>query len=273
MRILTYNIHHWEGIDGRIDVARVAEVVRASGADIVGLNEVFHPAEVPGLDQPALAAMAAMLGMEFAFARTWDYEFAYRGPVTAYGNACLSRYPIVAYAGHRLPPVEGREDRGLLEVRVQLPDSQLFTVYITHLDHRSEEVRLHQLSGLLQWVARDRARPHVLMGDFNALAPGDFAPDDPRLSAMRKLEEAAHLLPMQVVPRVLRSGYVDACAVGEEAPLETWSVDNPRVRIDYIFIPKELVGWIVTCRRWDEGKAVVASDHFPVLVRLQPTGR
>lgn len=38
--VMTFNIHHAQGTDGVLDVRRIAEVVRTSGADVVGLQEV-----------------------------------------------------------------------------------------------------------------------------------------------------------------------------------------------------------------------------------------
>ena len=40
VRVLTYNIHHGEGIDGKFDLARIAKVIRKSRAHIVALQEV-----------------------------------------------------------------------------------------------------------------------------------------------------------------------------------------------------------------------------------------
>ena len=39
-RVMTYNIHHGEGLDGKVDVLRIAELIRREAADIVALQEV-----------------------------------------------------------------------------------------------------------------------------------------------------------------------------------------------------------------------------------------
>ena len=70
MKLLTYNIHHWEGTDRRVDVARVAKVVHTSGADVVALNEVFHPAIVEPDNQLLLETMARHLDMAYVFGET-----------------------------------------------------------------------------------------------------------------------------------------------------------------------------------------------------------
>lgn len=257
MRVLTYNIHHWEGSDGRVDVARVAAVVRASGADVVALNEVYHPAPAPGLGRPALTAMAEMLGMHVVFGAALQMAWPDSAQPVGYGNACLSRHPIQAYAAHHLPALPGHEARGLLEVRVAPADGSPLTVYITHLDHLAEEVRLAQVQASLQWTARDRARPHLWMGDFNALAPHS-ALEPSRLSVPSGAPGEG-----QVIARLLRAGYVD-CAAQAGSPQPTWSTAHPHQRIDYIFASAVLAPSLRACWRWEEPPATEASDHFAV---------
>ena len=40
IRVMTYNIHHGEGVDGNVDIDRIAKVIRDANADIVALQEV-----------------------------------------------------------------------------------------------------------------------------------------------------------------------------------------------------------------------------------------
>ncbi|MCS7038283.1 MAG: endonuclease/exonuclease/phosphatase family protein [Anaerolineae bacterium] len=272
MRLLTYNIHFWEGTDGVTDVERTLAVIAASGADIVGLNEVYHPSRFQGLDRPALEHMAARLGMHFAFGQAQTFPLAFNRPGRSFGNAILSRWPILASAAHHLTPVEGHPPRGLLEARILLPDGQrTLTVYVTHLDAESEDVRLIQTQSLLSWTGRDRARPHVLMGDFNAYSPADY-PTPADLENLRRTVEALglSLYEPQVVPRLLRAGYTDAWAVCGEGPGATCCNEpEPLFRIDYVFVSQPLVAALRRCRRWDAEPALVASDHLPVLVELE----
>ena len=39
-RVMTYNIHHGEGLDGKVDLQRIAELIKREQADIVALQEV-----------------------------------------------------------------------------------------------------------------------------------------------------------------------------------------------------------------------------------------
>lgn len=267
MRVLTYNIHGWRDAFGEADVARLARVIRASKADIVALNEVFHPLTPAGETQPALDLLAQALGMRYAFGVALTPQFAF-APLASYGNALLTRYPLLAHAGHHLTPIDGHEQRGLLEARVLLPDGATsLSVYTTHLDHLSEAVRLQQLAALLQWTGRDRGRPHLLLGDFNALAPGDFTADPTALEALRTHKDFARLAAqgMEVVPRLQRRGYVDAQAA-EAAP--TFPADQPLARIDYIWMSAPLAPALRWCRRWTTEETALASDHLPVLAEI-----
>ncbi|MBI3959732.1 MAG: endonuclease/exonuclease/phosphatase family protein, partial [Chloroflexi bacterium] len=179
MQILTFNIHGWRTADGAPNWQQVANVIRASGADLVGLNEVYHPLAGPESPHshsvdPLLDRMADELGMQAVFGPCLRWPATDTMPEKSYGNGLLSRWPIIASAAHHLTPVAGKEQRGLLEGRILLPDGRTFTAYVTHLDHTDEAARLIQLRALRTWTVRDRNRPHVVMGDFNAVSPWDF---------------------------------------------------------------------------------------------------
>lgn len=268
--LLTYNIHYWEGVDGVTDLERTIEVIRAAGADIIGLNEVYHPAKLKGWDRPALEIMAARLGMHFVFGQAQTFPFAFNRPGRSFGNALLSRWPILASAAHHLNPVNGHAPRGLLEARILLPDEgRTLTVYVTHLDAESEEVRLAQTQALLSWTGRDRARPHVLMGDFNAYNPADY--DAAGLEALRRTVEGLglNLYQPKTLPRLLKAGYVDAWTrVGDGAGPTCCNRPNPLFRVDYVFVSESLAPGLRRCRRWQDAPAPVASDHLPVLAEL-----
>lgn len=273
IRVLTYNIHGWLGTDGQIDVDRLVHIVEDTGADLVGLNEVFHPFLSPGATEAALDVLAASLQMSYAFGAALTPQFAF-APQASYGNALLSRYPLLAHASHHLTTVEGHEQRGLLETRILLPDSQQgLSVYVTHLDHLSEKVRMEQVTALLQWTMRDRERPHLLLGDFNALAPNDYTDRPQDLEALHRQDNTRHLIAegIRVVPRILRAGYVDAAAASNTL-LPTFPADQPHIRIDYVFVSAALAASIRWCRVWESPEARLASDHLPVVTEFSWPG-
>lgn len=272
LRVLTYNIHGWRNASGAVDVAALARIIQASGADIVALNEVFHPLETSDGSQAALDELSALLGMTCAFGVALMPQFAF-APLASYGNALLARLPILAHAGHHLTPVEGHEQRGLLEARLLLPDGKAtLSVYVTHLDHKSEAARLQQLAAVFQWTTRDRSRPHLLLGDFNALSAADFEGQPDVLDALRSHDQFRHMVAdgTDVTARLHRRGYVDAAASQPVAdgPQPTYPAHDPLARIDYIWASTPLAPRIRRCGVWQTGETATTSDHLPVLAEI-----
>lgn len=276
MRLVTYNIHGWRTAQGRPNLDAVGEVLAATRGDIIGLNEVFYPRVVNGDSRPALEALADRLGMHFVFGPCLRWPAQDNMPGDAYGNALLSRWPILASAAHHLTPVPDKEQRGLLEARIALPNGRAFTIYVTHLDHTSEEARLVQLRALRTWTVRDRNRPHAVVGDFNAIAAWDHAaaPDGlGHLARTPKGQNLAHAAQggPQVVGQMLKAGYVDAYAqVGAPGAQSYIAEIDPVIRIDYIFLSASLAPALTECEIWQEAPGQEASDHRPVVAEFDP---
>ena len=277
MRLVTYNIHGWRTAQGRPNLDAVGEVLAATRGDIIGLNEVFYPRVVNGDSRPALEALADRLGMHFVFGPCLRWPAQDNMPGDAYGNALLSRWPILASAAHHLTPVPDKEQRGLLEARIALPNGRAFTIYVTHLDHTSEEARLVQLRALRTWTVRDRNRPHAVVGDFNAIAAWDHAaaPDGlGHLARTPKGQNLAHAAQggPQVVGQMLKAGYVDAYAqVGAPGAQSYIAEIDPVIRIDYIFLSASLAPALTECEIWQEAPGQEASDHRPVVAEFDLT--
>src|SRR5687767_10135886 len=91
LRLVSYNIHKCiGGVDRRYEPERTAEVLRKLDADILLLQEV--DAGVPrsrGDNQTEV--LGDLVGMRY---RTWYPNVDVRGG-GQYGNAILSRYPII----------------------------------------------------------------------------------------------------------------------------------------------------------------------------------
>lgn len=272
MRIITYNIHGWRSQNGASNVQQVAQTLQACEGDVIGLNEVYHPtrAGLPA-SQDALTWLADTLQMNFVFGPCMRWPATHSLPERSYGNALLSRFPIMASAAHHLTAVEGKEQRGLLEARLILDDGQLLTVYVTHLDHTEEDVRLVQLRALRSWTQRDRNRPHIVLGDFNAIQPWDYAasmheipgpvgqPNHPLEEEMR-----AH-----VIPQMEKIGYTDTMRLAGLAGQGTFIPASAPLRIDYIWVNHSLTQAVHNSAVWQEPPDNEASDHRPVFVDLE----
>lgn len=236
--VVCYNIHHGEGVDGRLDLERIAAVIRETGADLVSLQEVDqNVSRSENVDQPQ--AFAKLLEMHVAFGGNIDLQGG------SYGNAVLSRFPIVAHKNHWLPNTGGGEQRGTLEVDVELPQGGQLKFLATHLDHRSDPAqRLDSAEFSNHAFAVKTKYPVCLAGDLNAV------PDSSVLNVFRK-----------------RWTLPDS----QNGP--TIPVGTPDRKIDYI-----LVGSIapssgiqlreVESRVLDEA---VASDHRAILSVLEVT--
>ncbi len=280
MRVVTYNIHGWRTSAGEPNWERVAQVLADIRPDLVALNEVFHPAwpESERSDRPPLLErLARELGLHMAFGPCLRWPATQRLPARSYGNALLSRWPVLASAAHHLTPVPDKEQRGLLEVWVSLPSGTPFTVYVTHLDHTEEEARLQQFRALRSWTSRDRRRPHLLMGDFNALSPWDFAQDPGALERLvAELPWASRMLArdgtMQLVPAVEKAGYVDAMRRAGQPGQSTLVATSLPTRIDYVWTSAPLADAVVSAQVWQEPPGQEASDHRPVVVDLDFDG-
>ena len=66
VRVLSYNIHHAEGVDRDLDLDRISRVIRSVDPDLVALQEVDRKVtRTRGVDQPA--ELARLTGMKVVF--------------------------------------------------------------------------------------------------------------------------------------------------------------------------------------------------------------
>lgn len=152
--IATYNIHGAVGVDRRFAPERVVNVLREIRADVIALQEV----PLGGSAWPnVLDALQQATGFHAVEGPTLH------GPVRRYGNAVLSRYPIVATRNIDLS-FHSREPRGALDADIDFHGHPL-RVVATHLGLRIPERRA-QIDTLLQAFDTDRM-PVILLGDIN----------------------------------------------------------------------------------------------------------
>ena len=91
LRVLSYNIHKCiGGVDRRYDPQRIADVINHQHADVLLLQEVDHDAPRSNRDRQ-VDVLGDIVGMRY---RSWFPNVEVRGG-GSYGNAILSRYPIV----------------------------------------------------------------------------------------------------------------------------------------------------------------------------------
>ncbi len=157
--VLTYNIHHGEGTDGKFDLERIAGVIKKASPDIVSLQEVDRKtARSKGVDQAQ--ELARLTGMNLAFGRAIDYQGG------QYGNAVLTRFVIEKAATYPLP---APEPRALLAVECSLSSrgspEDVFTFMATHLDGRNS---IESVPLIEERFKEDPNKLALLAGDLNA---------------------------------------------------------------------------------------------------------
>lgn len=154
LTIATYNIHGAVSCDGRFSPQRVAEVLREMDVDIIALQEVpLGGSKTPNV----LAVLQEVTGFSAAEGPACDL------PERRYGNAVLSRYPILSMRCIDLS-FGSRERRGALDADVDC-HGHLLRVVATHLGLRLAE-RREQIRKLLRMFDTDEM-PVILLGDIN----------------------------------------------------------------------------------------------------------
>lgn len=160
MRIMTYNIHGCVGGDRKKRPERIIEVIRASGADVVALQEVHN--ETQG-DRSFLEQIYDLEFEHCAFGPTLERDGA------EYGNLLLSKYPFEEQQRVDIS-VPNREPRGAITASIDGPDFTLRLIS-THLglSPKEREQQMHALEPIIddQAKAYRQGDVHVLMGDIN----------------------------------------------------------------------------------------------------------
>jgi endonuclease/exonuclease/phosphatase family metal-dependent hydrolase len=157
MRVATFNVHHCEGLDGRVDVPRIAGIMGECAAELIALQELDrHLPRSGSVDQPA--ALAEASGMSVAFHPTLTRT---RGD---YGIGIATRSPVDTIF-ERLPMAGDEEPRGAL-----ICEYRGISVIVTHLS-RDRSARSAQVERVASMAAA--APPPVLvLGDMNTEARG-----------------------------------------------------------------------------------------------------
>ena len=223
LRILSYNIHHAEGVDGKLDVPRIAQVILSVEPDLVALQEVDKNTTRTGKVNQDIE-LAHLTKMNSVFGSNITFQGG------QYGNAILSKFPIIKNKNFLLPNVDSGEQRGLLRSQIQISNKENVLFFSTHLDHRRPDTeRLASAKAINQIISLDNKSPAILAGDFNDV------PDSPTLNELGKVW-------LRTNKKILR----------------TIPASKPSRQIDYIFVqPKER--WkIIESHILDED---IASDH------------
>ncbi len=233
-RVMTYNIHHGEGLDGKVDLLRIAQLIKEQRADIVGLQEVDKGTErTQRRDFPA--ELAALTGMTCVFSNNYPFQGG------EYGNAVLTRFPIVRSTNSHFKVLGAKESRGIQQLVLKVHGRELAFLN-THLDAvgPGDAERWSEVSEIESLLKPYRQMPVILVGDFNAT---------PESRVARKL---AGLLD-------------DTWTRVSNEPGFTVPAENARRRIDYLWISRDKA--LVPLKAWVPKSE--ASDHLPLVAEYE----
>jgi endonuclease/exonuclease/phosphatase family metal-dependent hydrolase len=283
MEILSWNIQCGRGVDGQVDLARIARTIRAFGdPDVICLQEVVR--HMPELDDGRGLDQVDELGRLFeGYGRLFGAALDRRAESAAarrqYGNLILSRRPVLQAFRHLLPqPAEPgikHMQRQATEAVIET-DSGPLRVVTTHLEFHSatqRQAQIARLRALHQEIAANernpaapaaaepyRAAPRpartILCGDFN-LEPDSaeyrmlVAPFDNGTPALADAWTALY----EGKPHDPTCGLFDSAQ---------WP-QGPHCR-DYFFVTEDVADQL---ERVAVDMETDASDHQPILLRLR----
>jgi endonuclease/exonuclease/phosphatase family metal-dependent hydrolase/dienelactone hydrolase len=234
LRVLSYNIHHAAGTDGKLDLKRIAAVIQSVTPDIVSLQEVDQRVRrSDSIDQPL--ELGKLTGMRVLFAENIPLQGG------SYGNMILSRFEIESKNHTLLPNHRKGEQRGLIRSKLLWQGTgnrvNKFNFIATHFDHRpNDSERIASALQINDLANSDPDTPSLIAGDFNDIRGS---------TTLKTLQETWSI-------------------AGPELP--TVPVANPTRQIDFIlYRPRDR--WTVI--NTTVLKESVASDHRAILSVLR----
>jgi len=227
IRVMDYNVHNGFNTAGRLDMEALASIIEDSEADVVGLQEISRGWLIwGGMDM--LTWLSQRLDMPYISGPTSDAQW---------GNAILSRYPILSAETFPLPSDNAPLLRGYIVVQIDAGSGNL-TLIDTHFSHRAKDYAIRETQASELASAWNGTPSTVIVGDMNAV---------PDSKAMQILSTA---------------GLVNVAAEIGTPPIHTSPADNPSRQIDYIWASPDLR--FSDC----EIRQILASDHLPVVATI-----
>ena len=245
LRLLTYNI--LRGGAGR--ERQLADVINAHAPDIVVFQEATRPRTIE-----RIAALTEMPTFGSAYGRS--LAFASRVPIAEY------RWVRPRFSQH-----------AFLELVPRGFDVRIFGVHLSAVHAAwTEARRVRELRSLLAAIQQHDASRHIVVGDFNTLAPNEQL-DVSKLPLRLRLLVwlSGGRIRWQTVAIMLGAGYVDGYRLFHETDAGfTFPTRDPHVRLDYAFPSKAWATELLSCdvvRTPDAAHG--ASDHYPLCAVLR----
>jgi len=245
LKLLSYNI--WFG--GRKRQTQIAEVIKQIAPDVVVFQEAIDPSVIKYLSD--------------------ECEMPHWGAREKHSIGFVSRLEIEHYEWHH--PAKAKH--AFLEIQLARSETRIVGLHLSaRFSKWSERQRHREIQALLKSIERHQHGFHVIVGDFNTLAPGEVF----NLQLMPLWIRAMIFLSGRDIRRdtiqtILSAGYSDGFRqLYPNKKGYTFPVWRPHVRLDYIFLPSRNFGNLISCEVVKTPPAVTdASDHFPLLAHLE----
>lgn len=233
IKFMSYNTQHCLNfITREIDFDIIAATIKKCEADIIGLQEIRDEGQDADYQSQA-KIIAEKLGYHYYY-----FAEAIRfGGVNPYGNAIISRYPIISAETIMIPDPEIKKYDGYYETRCLLKATidvrNGLNVLVSHFGLNPDEQE-----NAVETVVSNIPKEHcVLMGDFN------MEPDNQILNPiMQSLQDTAKVFSTYKL---------------------SFPSDTPKVKIDYIFVSKDLKV------EYADIPEIISSDHRPHVATIE----
>jgi exodeoxyribonuclease III len=244
VKLLSYNIR----FGGRGRENELAAVIRGVAPDLV----VFQEA----IDVELVKRLAVATALPFWSART-EHSIGY-----------ISRLEVAHHEWHY--PAGAKHS--FLEIVLAGSESRVFGLHLSSMFSKwGEQRRTREIRALLKSIERHQDGFHVLVGDFNTLAPGEVL-DTRRMPAwIRALVWLSGRDIQRETIKIMReAGYVDAYRLlHPDDKGYTFPVWDPHLRLDYVFVPERSSDRVKSCEVITEAGVAKASDHLPLLAEVE----
>ena len=244
LKLLSYNIR----FGGRGREALIAEVIRTVQPDVVVFQEGSDPRVIERLaEETEMPTWAARPSHSIAF---------------------ISRTAVAHHEWHY--PKGARHS--FLEIVLEGHEAHIFGLHLkARFSKWSERRRAFEIRALLEGIHRHQEGFHVLVGDFNTLAPGELLDVQRMPRWIRALVWlSGRDIQRETIQIMLDSSYVDGYRfLHPEDKGYTFPTWDPHLRLDYIFLPAAFAPKLKSCEVFNHTSARAASDHFPLLVQLE----
>lgn len=231
--LMSYNTQHCLNyITREIDYDMVADTIRKCGADIIGLQEMRDES-----DSKDYEAQTKIVAEKLGFHHYYFAEAIRFGGKHPYGNALISRYPIISAETIKIPDPIFKRYKGYYETRCILKAKIDFAggldVIVSHFGLNPDEHK-KAVKTITKNISKERC---IVMGDFN-------------------------MEPENRILRPLQKKLFDT-AEKFSSPKLSCPSDKPKMKIDYIFTSKDIKTISADIPE------IVSSDHRPHIAKVE----